>query len=70
MVLQEVLFSSIAASFIAQNRGAAFSEMVPVLHVVGVPSTAQQKSKPMLHHTLGDGRYIFAPSTLFSVYVA
>nr|BAU45069.1 pyruvate decarboxylase [Phanerochaete sordida] len=35
----------------------AFSERVPVLHIVGVPSTAQQKSKPMLHHTLGDGRY-------------
>ncbi|KAJ7288386.1 thiamine diphosphate-binding protein [Mycena rebaudengoi] len=35
----------------------AFSEMVPVLHIVGVPSTTQQKSKPMLHHTLGDGRF-------------
>ncbi|KAG7088469.1 hypothetical protein E1B28_012458 [Marasmius oreades] len=35
----------------------AFSEMVPVLHIAGVPSTAQQKVKPMLHHTLGDGRY-------------
>ncbi|TRM64754.1 thiamine diphosphate-binding protein [Schizophyllum amplum] len=35
----------------------AFSEMVPVLHIVGVPSTAQQSAKPMLHHTLGDGRY-------------
>ncbi|KAJ6496365.1 thiamine diphosphate-binding protein [Mycena sanguinolenta] len=35
----------------------AFSEMVPVLHVVGVPSTIQQQSKPLLHHTLGDGRY-------------
>ncbi|KAF8073823.1 thiamine diphosphate-binding protein [Lyophyllum atratum] len=35
----------------------AFSEMVPVLHLVGVPSTSQQTSKPMLHHTLGDGRY-------------
>lgn len=35
----------------------AFSEMVPVLHLVGVPSTSQQKTKPMLHHTLGDGRY-------------
>jgi pyruvate decarboxylase len=30
--------------------------MVPVLHIVGVPSTSQQKNKPMLHHTLGDGR--------------
>ncbi|KAI0373921.1 pyruvate decarboxylase [Pilatotrama ljubarskyi] len=35
----------------------AFAEHVPVLHLVGVPSTAQQKSRPMLHHTLGDGRY-------------
>ncbi|KAF8917083.1 thiamine diphosphate-binding protein [Mucidula mucida] len=35
----------------------AFSEMVPVLHIAGVPSTKQQKAKPMLHHTLGDGRY-------------
>ncbi|KAJ7059148.1 pyruvate decarboxylase [Mycena amicta] len=35
----------------------AFSEMVPVLHIVGVPSTAQQENKALLHHTLGDGRY-------------
>jgi len=35
----------------------AFSEHVPVVHIVGVPSTEQQKIKPMLHHTLGDGRY-------------
>ncbi|KAI0369373.1 pyruvate decarboxylase [Pilatotrama ljubarskyi] len=35
----------------------AFSEHVPVLHLVGVPSTSQQKAKPMLHHTLGDGRF-------------
>ncbi|KAJ6559257.1 pyruvate decarboxylase [Mycena vulgaris] len=34
-----------------------FAERVPVLHLVGSPSTAQQKNKPMLHHTLGDGRY-------------
>lgn len=37
----------------------AFSEMVPVLHIVGVPSTTQLKNKPMLHHTLGNGRYVF-----------
>ncbi|KAF9046327.1 pyruvate decarboxylase THI3 [Panaeolus papilionaceus] len=35
----------------------AFSEMVPVLHIVGVPSTTQHKNRPLLHHTLGDGRY-------------
>jgi len=31
--------------------------MVPVLHIVGTPSTVQQKAKPILHHTLGNGRY-------------
>ena len=31
---------------------------LPVLHIAGVPSTSQQKAKPMLHHTLGDGRYV------------
>lgn len=36
----------------------AFSEMVPVLHLVGVPSTVLQKDKPILHHTLGDGRFV------------
>jgi len=35
----------------------AFSEHVPVVHIVGVPSTEQHKNKPMLHHTLGDGRF-------------
>ncbi|KAJ3747327.1 pyruvate decarboxylase [Lentinula detonsa] len=35
----------------------AFSEMVPMVHIAGVPSLRQQATKPMLHHTLGDGRY-------------
>ncbi|KAG6891358.1 hypothetical protein C0992_008473 [Termitomyces sp. T32_za158] len=35
----------------------AYSEMVPVLNLVGVPSTTQLESKPLLHHTLGDGRF-------------
>ncbi|KZT19511.1 pyruvate decarboxylase [Neolentinus lepideus HHB14362 ss-1] len=35
----------------------AFSEHVPILHIAGVPNTAQLKNKPMLHHTLGDGRF-------------
>jgi TPP-dependent 2-oxoacid decarboxylase len=41
----------------------AFSEMVPVLHLVGVPSTAQQKTRPILHHTLGDGRFVIVVSS-------
>ncbi|KAG9315661.1 thiamine diphosphate-binding protein [Chiua virens] len=35
----------------------AFSEMVRVLHIVGVPSTVQLKTRPVLHHTLGDARF-------------
>ncbi|KAI0317507.1 pyruvate decarboxylase [Amylostereum chailletii] len=35
----------------------AFSEHVPIVHIAGVPNTSQQKNKPLLHHTLGDGRY-------------
>ncbi|TFK28011.1 pyruvate decarboxylase [Coprinopsis marcescibilis] len=35
----------------------AFSEMVPVLHLVGVPSTQELKSRPLIHHSLGDGRF-------------
>ncbi|KIM66897.1 hypothetical protein SCLCIDRAFT_1210949 [Scleroderma citrinum Foug A] len=31
--------------------------MVPVLHIVGVPSTADFRTRPLLHHTLGDGRF-------------
>ncbi|KAJ7690440.1 pyruvate decarboxylase THI3 [Mycena olivaceomarginata] len=35
----------------------SFSEMVPVLHIVGTPSMHAQNAKALLHHTLGDGRY-------------
>ncbi|KAF9565691.1 pyruvate decarboxylase THI3 [Agrocybe pediades] len=50
----------------------AFSEMVPVLHIVGVPSTIQQKTKPLLHHTLGDGRFdaYRQASTQFTIFDA
>lgn len=35
----------------------SYSEHVPVLHIVGVPSTGLQSKGAMLHHTLGDGRF-------------
>ncbi|PWN47571.1 putative PDC1-pyruvate decarboxylase, isozyme 1 [Violaceomyces palustris] len=35
----------------------AFSERVPVVHIVGVPSTSAQGAHSLLHHTLGDGRF-------------
>jgi len=33
----------------------AFAEMVPVIHIVGIASTLQHKTRPLLHHTL-EGR--------------
>jgi pyruvate decarboxylase len=39
----------------------AYSEHVPVVHIVGVPSTASQKDGMLLHHTLGNGNFnVFA----------
>ncbi|GAA5822122.1 hypothetical protein JCM10212_005920 [Sporobolomyces blumeae] len=35
----------------------AYSERVPIIHIVGVPSTKLQKNKALLHHTLGDGKF-------------
>lgn len=62
MALQEVTSSPIVVHesrySLLWRHILAFSEMVPVLHIVGVPSTSQQKNRPMLHHTLGDGRYV------------
>jgi len=41
----------------ANGQAGAFSEHVPMLHIAGVPNTSQLKNKPLLHHTLGDGRF-------------
>ena len=39
----------------------AFSEQVPVVHIVGVPSTQSQRDGMLLHHTLGNGDFnVFA----------
>lgn len=35
----------------------SFSEMVPVIHIVGSPRVVDHKETPLLHHTLGDGDY-------------
>jgi len=35
----------------------SYSEHVPVVHIVGVPSTASQKDGMLLHHTLGNGNF-------------
>ncbi len=39
----------------------AFAEYCPVVHIVGMPSLAQQEQKALLHHTLGEGDFeVFA----------
>jgi len=39
----------------------SYAEYVPVVHIVGSPSTAAQRERMLLHHTLGDGDYkVFA----------
>lgn len=39
----------------------AYSEHIPVVHIVGCPSTHSQKQGMLLHHTLGNGDYnVFA----------
>lgn len=39
----------------------AYSEMIPLVHIVGCPSTVSQHSGSLLHHTLGNHDYdVFA----------
>lgn len=35
----------------------AYSEYVPIIHIVGQPNTASQKDGKLLHHTLGNGDF-------------
>ncbi|RIA84104.1 thiamine diphosphate-binding protein [Glomus cerebriforme] len=35
----------------------SYAEMVPVVHIVGTPSTKSQAEGAMLHHTLGNGNF-------------
>lgn len=39
----------------------AYSEYVPIIHIVGTPSTISQRDGMLLHHTLGNGNFdVFA----------
>ncbi|GAA5809146.1 hypothetical protein MFLAVUS_002550 [Mucor flavus] len=35
----------------------SYSEMLPVIHIVGTPATASQDARAMLHHSLGNGDF-------------
>ena len=34
-----------------------YCEFVPVVHIVGYPTVAAQRSQKIMHHSLGDGRF-------------
>jgi pyruvate decarboxylase len=35
----------------------SYSEMIPVIHIVGMPDTKSQAAGAVLHHTLGNGDF-------------
>lgn len=35
----------------------AYAEYVPIVNLVGIPSTSIQRNQSVVHHTLGDGRF-------------
>ncbi|KAH9816629.1 thiamine diphosphate-binding protein [Melampsora americana] len=35
----------------------AYAEQIPILHIVGVPSTALQAKNPVVHHSMGDRKF-------------
>src|SRR6516162_7299270 len=37
--------------------GGAYAEHLPLFHLVGMPSTTQQKAHSLVHHTLGNGEF-------------
>ncbi|KAL0082424.1 thiamine diphosphate-binding protein [Phycomyces blakesleeanus] len=41
----------------ANGTAGSYSEMVPVVHIVGTPNTKAQSSGAILHHSLGNGNF-------------
>jgi pyruvate decarboxylase len=47
----------------------AYSEQIPVVHIVGCPSTLSQRNGMLLHHTLGNGDFnVYATISSHSVF--
>lgn len=53
------LFTTFGVGELSAMNGiaGAYSEHIPVVHVVGCPSTVSQKNGMLLHHTLGNGDF-------------
>ncbi|KAL7409361.1 thiamine diphosphate-binding protein [Mrakia frigida] len=54
-----VLLTTFGVGELSALNGVAgmMAERLPLLHIVGMPSTKLQSSRALLHHTLGDGRF-------------
>jgi pyruvate decarboxylase len=57
MALTTGLLVTLARLLLLLRDLCRMSERLPLLHIVGVPSTKLQGKKALLHHTLGDGRF-------------
>ena len=44
-----------------------YCEFVPVVHIVGYPSTGTMNAKAIMHHSLGDGRFEYVTTKISSV---
>jgi pyruvate decarboxylase len=51
------LFSGVGELSAINGVAGAYSEHVPVVHIVGCPSTSLQRAEALLHHTLGNGNF-------------
>ena len=47
----------VTQAYLPTDGCSSFAEYVPVIHIVGTPSTISQKNGMMLHHTLGNGNF-------------
>ncbi|MCX7125601.1 MAG: thiamine pyrophosphate-binding protein [Gammaproteobacteria bacterium] len=48
----------------------AYAEYVPIVNIVGIPSTPVREKKSIVHHTLGDGRFTVFSDMYKSITVA
>lgn len=52
----------------------AYSENIPIIHIVGTPASQMQQSKKLMHHTLLDGDYdvfrkVYEPITAYTAVI-
>ena len=43
--------------FLSHISAGSYAENLPIFHLVGMPASGVQKSKRLVHHTLGNGDF-------------